>query len=74
MQDYGQMTYLPKMRGLHVIAFDIGEVGATALPDVPLCRDIDVVYSPHPTPLHFADSSFDAVLSCGVLEHVDEGS
>jgi SAM-dependent methyltransferase len=69
---YGQMTYLLKRRGLRVTAFDIGEPGKAGLPDIPLCRELDIVRTPHPTDLPFADDRFDAVLSCGVLEHVDE--
>lgn len=71
---YGQMTYLLKRRGFHVTAFDMGETNNTALPDIPLCHEIEVVYSSHPTHLPFSDAAFDAVLSCGVLEHVGEGS
>ena len=70
---YGQMTYLLKRRGFQVTAFDIGEPGK-ALPDIPLCRDLEVTLTSHPTSLPFQDRAFDAVLSCGVLEHVDEYS
>ena len=70
---YGQMTYLLRQRGLQVTSFDIGAPDTT-LPDIPLCRDLAVVRSEHPTQLPFPSASFDAVLSCGVLEHVDEYS
>lgn len=70
---YGQMTWLLNRRGLAVTSFDIGPADS-ALPNIPLCRDLAVVRSTHPTGLPFPDNSFDAVLSCGVLEHVDECS
>ena len=70
---YGQMTYLLRQRGLQVTSFDIGAPDTT-LPDIPICRDMAVVRSEHPTKLPFPSASFDAVLSCGVLEHVDEYS
>ncbi|HEY8176496.1 MAG TPA: class I SAM-dependent methyltransferase [Gemmatimonadaceae bacterium] len=69
---FGQMTYLLRRRGFVVTPFDVG--ADTQLPDVPLTRDLHVVRSAHPTQLPFASHSFDAVLSCGVLEHVDEFS
>jgi SAM-dependent methyltransferase len=69
---YGQMTYLLKRRGLNVTSFDVGD--PVQLPDIPLCRGLEVVYNGHPTALPFPDRRFDAVLSCGVLEHVDEMS
>ncbi len=70
---YGQMSFLLKRRGLVVTSFDIGP-DDTALPDIPLCKNLDVVRTTRPTSLPFADASFNAVLSCGVLEHVDECS
>jgi SAM-dependent methyltransferase len=69
---WGQMTYLLRRRGFRVTSFDVGDPGAVAWPDIPLCRGIDVVRSADPTSLPFADGSFDDVLSCGVLEHVVE--
>ncbi len=71
---FGQLTYLLKRRGFKVTAFDIGEPGKSKLPDIPLCRDLNVVFDSHPTKLPFEDNTFDAVLSCGTLEHVEEVS
>ena len=68
---WGQMTYLLRRRGFRVTAFDVGDP-AVERPDIPLCRAVQVVRSPDPTALPFADGSFDDVLSCGVLEHVAE--
>jgi SAM-dependent methyltransferase len=70
---YGQMTYLMKRRGFEVTAFDIGDPDKR-MPDIPVCRDLMVVRTTHPTSLPFPSASFDVVLSCGVLEHVDEFS
>jgi SAM-dependent methyltransferase len=71
---YGQMTYLLKRRGFDVTSFDIGDPQQVDMPAIPLCRGLEIVHSLHPTALPFANNSFDAVLSCGVLEHVDEFS
>ncbi len=71
---YGQLTYLLRRRGFQVTAFDIGEPGKTTLPDIPLCHELEVVYTTHPTDLPFTEKNFDVVISCGVLEHVDEFS
>jgi SAM-dependent methyltransferase len=70
---FGQMTYLLRRRGFQVTAFDIGDP-QKALPDIPLCRGLEVIRTLHPTNLPFGDGMFDLVLSCGVLEHVEESS
>jgi SAM-dependent methyltransferase len=70
----GQMTYLLRRRGLQVTPFDIGSPYEHHLPDVPLCRSLDTIRTTERTVLPFQPASFDAVLSCGVLEHVDSGS
>jgi SAM-dependent methyltransferase len=69
----GQMTYLLRRRGFAVTAYDLGDPH-DQLPDIPLCRTINVLRTPYPTALPFVDKSFDSALSCGVLEHVDEYS
>ena len=69
----GQMAYLLERRGFTVVPFDIGPPDA-ALPDLPLCRLLSVVRTEDRTTLPFASASFDAVLSCGVLEHVEAES
>lgn len=70
---YGQMSYLLQRRGYTVIPFDVGDP-MDPLPDIPLCHALSFVRVLEPTRLPFEDASFDAVLSCGVLEHVDEYS
>lgn len=70
---YGQMTWLLRRRGFDVTSFDIG-TDETRLPAIPLCDELKVTYTTHPTQLPFQEQAFDAVLSCGVLEHVDECS
>ncbi len=70
---YGQMTYLLRQRGFSVTAFDVGPADVI-LPDIAMYRALDVVRSQHPTNLPFEGGEFSAVLSSGVLEHVDEHS
>lgn len=70
----GQMTYLLRRRGFDVTAYEIGSTIDNDLPDMPLTRALEVVRADHPTRLPFPAGSYDAVLSCGVLEHVDEFS
>ena len=67
----GQMTYLLKRRGFDMTSLDIG-APAKKLPDTPLSREVQVIRTTEPTKLPFPDRKFDVVLSCGVLEHVEE--
>jgi len=69
----GQMTYLMQQRGLAVTSYDVRPANDT-LPDTPLSKTFQIVVSQEPTCLPFESSTFNAVLSCGVLEHVDECS
>ncbi len=69
----GQMTYLLRRRGFDVTSFEV-DAEQLGVPDLPLTRDLKIVRGEHPTDLPFETASFDAVLSCGVLEHVDEFS
>jgi SAM-dependent methyltransferase len=68
------MTYLLGRRGLNVTAYDLGDPRQPGLPNIPLTSEVNVIRTPYATDLPFIDASFDAVLSCGVLEHVDEYS
>ncbi len=68
---FGQMSFLLRQRGLEVTSFDIGSFD-NRLPNIPLCRNLRAIYTTDKTALPFEDMMFDAVLSCGVLEHVNE--
>jgi ubiquinone/menaquinone biosynthesis C-methylase UbiE len=70
---FGQLTRLLRERSVRTTAFDFREDAVT--PHViALERYPDVVahVSGDPVALPFDDNSFDAVLSCGVLEHVQD--
>lgn len=68
---WGQVTALLRERGVDTVPFDYRpEEGAPG--EAPLERfpHITCTFSPDPIELPFADEAFDTVLSCGVLEHV----
>ncbi len=69
----GQMSFLLKARSFLVTSYDVKQEFST-LPDIALTRQLVRILGDHPTKLPFETGSFSAVLSCGVLEHVDEFS
>ncbi len=70
---FGQMTALMSERGLNVDAFnyvpDLEEDGPRPLERYP---EHQAYLSSDPVRLPWDDDTFDAVLSCGVLEHVGQ--
>jgi SAM-dependent methyltransferase len=66
---WGQTSLLLRAHGVRVTAYDVEDKGAAA----GLLHAADVPYVVTPGPgLPFATGAFDAVLNCGVLEHVDD--
>lgn len=66
---FGQLSYLLARRGCAVTSYDLGPPGLTPLPIDPART---VLKDQHPSLLPFAAGSFDVVVSCGVLEHVQD--
>jgi ubiquinone/menaquinone biosynthesis C-methylase UbiE len=70
---WGQVTNLLIDRGLEVEAFDYDpDVQAETTRALELFPHITERVSPDPRRLPYDDDSFDAALSCGVLEHVED--
>lgn len=65
---YGQVSYLLRTRGLGVTSYDIGHPAFAA--HLPISRDLHAIVGSDPVDLPFPRNHFDAVLSCGVFEHV----
>lgn len=69
----GQMTELLRSRGLDVTAYDyLPGLEAPVLRPLEHYPGVSAHLSSEPVALPFADGAFDAVLSCGVLEHVQD--
>lgn len=70
---WGQVTKLLFERGVDVEPYDY-RANATGVGREPLARypEIEVTFSAEPVRLPYEDDAFDTVLSCGVLEHVQD--
>ena len=71
---YGQMSYLLRNRGFEVVSYTIESREPSPSNLFLREQNLDVVYGEDPVWLPFEDESFDVVLSCGVLEHVEDES
>ncbi|MBI4013030.1 MAG: methyltransferase domain-containing protein [Candidatus Rokubacteria bacterium] len=66
---WGQTSLLLAARGVRVVAYDVEDKGAAT----GLLAGTGVAYVVAPGPrLPFEDATFDGVLNCGVLEHVED--
>jgi ubiquinone/menaquinone biosynthesis C-methylase UbiE len=70
---YGQVASLLREAGVDVVAFDYRErIDEPTVEPLERFPEIEAHVSPEPVALPFADHAFDTVLSCGVLEHVED--
>ncbi len=64
---YGQIVHMLRERGVQASAADYGP---TSVPPEERYADVEITLADDPVSLPWPDSTFDAVLSLGVLEHV----
>ena len=70
---YGQVTALLRELGIDVVPFDYrADLREPTVEPLERFPEIEAHFSPEPVALPFDDDSFDTVLSCGVLEHVQD--
>ena len=69
---YGHLSYLLKKRGFDIESYDIN--GEEELEQIRRRFGINCVYGDDGAEIPFSEGEFDAVVSCGVLEHVSDES
>jgi SAM-dependent methyltransferase len=70
---FGQVTALLREQGVDAVAFDYrADLDAPTTMSLDRFPEIEAQVSPDPVRLPFENGSFDTVLSCGVLEHVED--
>jgi ubiquinone/menaquinone biosynthesis C-methylase UbiE len=70
---WGQVTAMLREEGVDAVPFDYrADLAAPTIEPLERFPEIDAHLSPDPVRLPFTDASFDTVLSCGVLEHVED--
>jgi ubiquinone/menaquinone biosynthesis C-methylase UbiE len=69
---WGHVSALLREHGVHVTSFDWTENASESEEPLERFPQITAFRSSEPVALPYADNSFDAVLSCGVLEHVHD--
>jgi len=67
---FGQLSWLLKNRRMQVISYDVAPPPATDC--IPFYDQLELVIGKNPPSLPLEDEEFGAVVSCGVLEHVDD--
>jgi ubiquinone/menaquinone biosynthesis C-methylase UbiE len=68
---FGQMTYLLRRRGVDVEAYDIDpDAPGEERRELERYPGLTALVTPEEVQVPYPNTSFDAVLSCGVLEHV----
>jgi ubiquinone/menaquinone biosynthesis C-methylase UbiE len=70
---WGQISHLLKVAGVEVTAFDYWpDTEVDGFRQLERYPDVEAYFSSDPRRLPFEAGEFDAVLSCGVLEHVED--
>lgn len=67
---YGHMTYLMRNRGIETIPYEINK--RENIEKLPVFSQEKIIYGKEGCMLPFENGTFDAVLSCGTLEHVPD--
>ncbi|OGS37876.1 MAG: hypothetical protein A2551_07980 [Elusimicrobia bacterium RIFOXYD2_FULL_34_30] len=65
---YGHMTYLLRNRNIESVPYEIEK--RNNFDKIPIFSELNIIYGNENFKLPYENNSFDAVLSCGTIEHV----